>query len=161
MSEEGSDGALWAQLWIADLYTGMQRHHDTFAIWQDLSAYDHIVGAIARNLLGDLQVIPFPVDNSPEVMNDVAYFNAVAAALAGDRPLFEEWFQTALSMSEPFEWPQLLLNDAWDSEVHLMKTWHRYPSQRETFPGIDHKKTTRWQRVVFLVKYLWRIIGSS
>ena len=136
LSGQDSSEALWAQLWVADLYTGMQRHHETFAIWQELSEYDHIVGDIARNLLGEQQVLSIPVDSSPETMNDLAYFNAVAAALAGDRLLFEEWFQTALSISEPFEWPQLLLNDAWDSEVHLMKTWHRYPSQRETFPGV-------------------------
>ncbi|TVR44438.1 MAG: hypothetical protein EA402_07115 [Planctomycetota bacterium] len=121
------DFAQWTRLWLSDLLTTMNRHTETYSLWNDLSSYDSLVGAIARNLLGPL--IDMPLDGPPHRINDIAYFNAIAGILAGNRDRFEEWFQTALSLSEPFEWPQLLLGDAWQSEEHLMQTWHRYPSR--------------------------------
>ena len=63
----------------------------------------HLTGVSFETASNELAILPLPVDSSSETMNEVAYFNAIAAALTGDRLRFEEWFQTALSISEPFE----------------------------------------------------------
>ena len=52
LEQEEGDEALWTQLWIADLYTAMQRQEESFSIWQDLSVYENKIGEIAQEFIG-------------------------------------------------------------------------------------------------------------
>lgn len=118
----------WVQLWYGDLLAANDQHQAAHAQWQDLADLPTLPGAIATNLIHQLGEVD--LQGATERVNDIAYFNAVAAILAGDQDRFEEWFLATLSLSEPFSWPQPLLQDSVTGEMAMLGMWNRYPPRQ-------------------------------
>ena len=104
---------LWANLWMGDAFRAAGRTADAQAAWrhvlEELAEPDYAeLLAVAARLLGQAEPGQEIRVADDEFANDVAYFLAVEAAMAGRKGEAQRFYRRCIALSRGNDWPRPL-----------------------------------------------------